>query len=110
EYEEYYLVQIPLPGFSKEDVEISLISDNINIKAKKPEAYKETDKRVNKEASRSPEVFFMGNFLNMWNKDIDFDVSLPSDVNLGSITPKLTHGLLKIKVDKKPPKNIDIDE
>ena len=39
---------------------------------------------------------------------INIDVPLPVDTDKEKITPKMANGLLKIKVEKKPPKPIDI--
>lgn len=110
EYKEYYKIMIPLPGFAKEDIKVSLISDNLNIKAKK-DVIKE-DEKVNQKKGESFDrnLFISQFFTNLWENGINLDIKLPSNVNTDEITSKMAEGLLQIKVGKQEPKQINIDE
>jgi HSP20 family molecular chaperone IbpA len=111
EYEDYFLIKIPMPGYTKEDIDISLISDNINIKAKKSQAFKEKEKPIKKgSVKRGPEFFLMGDIWKVWDRDFDLDIPLSPNANHEDIRPKISNGLLRIKLGKKAPKNININE
>ena len=106
--ENNYLFTIPLPGFSKEEVRVSLISNNLNITAKKP-----SNENEKKEEDQIDDIncgiYFTKNLLNfLWNKDVNLDISLPSDLDRENIISKMNNGLLKIKIEKLPPKKLDI--
>ncbi|MHA1803387.1 MAG: Hsp20 family protein [Promethearchaeota archaeon] len=105
EAEGYYVIKVPLPGFTKEDVQVSLINGNINITASKlPKNGGEEQK--NREQGKIP-CSFRG-FMDFWERPINVDIPLPADANPESIKSVLKNGLLKIKIDKKPPKKIDV--
>jgi HSP20 family molecular chaperone IbpA len=101
---------IPLPGFAKDDIKVSLISDNLNIKAKK-DVIKE-DEKVNQKKGESFDrnLFISQFFTNLWENGINLDIQMPSNVNTDEITSKMAEGLLQIKVGKQEPKEINIDE
>ena len=107
--ESNYLVKIPLPGFSKEDVKVSLISNNLNITAKRLLVEKEK-KEEDQTDNINCGVHFTQNLINfLWNKDINLDIPLPSDVDSEKIISRMNNGLLKIKIEKLPLKKIDIN-
>lgn len=99
-----YLITMPLPGRTKEDVEVSLINKNLNIKAKKPKVpEREGIKKEEKEQFTFP-------FHGFRFVDVNMDIPLPADANEDSIVSKMANGLLRIRIGKKPAKPIDINE
>jgi len=110
EYKGYYKIIVPMPGFAKEDIEVSLISHNLNIKAKK-DVIKDDEKVKHKKGEPFDRNQFISQFFtNLWDHGINLDIKLPSNVNTDEITSKMAEGLLQIKVGKKEPKTIDINE
>lgn len=112
EFETYYMIVVPLPGFAKEDVEINLISNSININGKKKEAIPEQEqsKSPEQKESKYPRSHFIKEiFDRLWNKGFNLEISLPDNVNKEDIKSKLVNGLLKIKLGKKEPEKINID-
>ncbi len=110
EYNENYMLIIPLPGFAKEDIQINLIGNTINIKAKKKESVVEKNKIPEQKGNKFPgNQFIKAIFTNLWEKGINMDIPLPSDINKSEIKSKMENGLLKIKLGKKEPEKINID-
>ncbi|TXT64837.1 MAG: hypothetical protein BAJALOKI3v1_160039 [Promethearchaeota archaeon] len=109
EYESDYLVRVPLPGLSKNEVELSLISGHLNIKA---ERKKDPEKRK-KVGSNTSEVrrgqFFKHIFTTIYDSDVNLDIPLPSNADEENIKSEMKNGLLRIKIGKKPPKKININ-
>ena len=101
--EDGYIITVPIPGRTKEDVSVSLIGNNLNIKASKPKTDGEP-----KEESGEPENPFLKFFFKFI--DVDMDIPLPANADLDSIKSVMANGLLKVKVGKKPSKNIDIND
>ncbi len=103
---DHYLVSVPLAGRAKEDVKVSLINNTLNVKADKPKTGgEETDK---KEAKSEGTIPFRVNFFKFVK--VDMDIQLPVDADKDTIKSLMQNGLLRIKVGKKPPTNIDISE
>ena len=102
---EEYLITVPLPGRTKEDVSLSLINKDLNIKANKPKVpeHEETTEEPNKRGF--PFMFKGFTFV-----DVNMDVPLPADADENKITSKIAHGLLKVKIGKLEPKPIDITD
>ncbi len=106
-----YLITVPLAGRTKEDVKVSLINKHINIKAEKPKIPEGENVKEKPEGEKMPQdccVPFFGKgftFINM-----DTDIPLPADANTDTLVSKMANGLLKITIEKKPAKNIDISE
>ncbi|MFX1393808.1 MAG: Hsp20/alpha crystallin family protein [Promethearchaeota archaeon] len=100
ETEDGYLYTVPLSGRTKEDVKVSLIGNSLNIKATKPKI----DER--EKAEKKQEHPFLKYFFKF--VDVDMDIPLPANANLDLIKSVMANGLLRIKVGKKPSKNIDI--
>lgn len=106
-----YLITVPLAGRTKEDVKVSLINTNLNIKADKPkiperEQIKEKPKEKESTQDFCPPFFRKGfTFI-----DVDMDIPLPVDADTDTLISKMANGLLKITMSKKPAKNIDISE
>jgi len=98
-----YLITVPLPGRTKEDVTVSLIGNNLNIKASKPKTEGEP-----KEESGHPRHPFMRFFFSFI--DVDMDIPLPANADLDSIKSVMANGLLKVKIGKKPSKKIDVND
>ena len=102
---ETYLITVLLPGRTKDDVKVSLLDGYINVNAPKPKtAKKEGDKEENKEDIHS---FIRKTFIFV---DVDMDIPLPAGTDTEVIKSAMSNGLLKIKLGKKPAKNIDISE
>ncbi len=100
---DHYLVSVPLAGRTKEEVKVSLINSTLNIKADKP---KTSDDEADKKAENGTP--FRVNYFKFVK--VDMDIQLPADADKDSIKSLMQNGLLKIKVGKKPPTNIDISD
>jgi len=104
-----YLITVPLAGRTKEDVKVSLLTNNLNIKAEKPkipEREKLKDKPDDEGSSNeccSPSFGKGFTFI-----DVNMDIPLPADTDTDSIVSKMANGLLKIIFGKKPAKKIEI--
>jgi len=103
---EHYLVSVPLAGRTKEDVKVSLINNTLNVKADKPKFDGEEPKKEEKKAEGP--IPFTANFFRFVK--VDMDIQLPTDADKDSIKSLMQNGLLKIKVGKKPPTNINISD
>ena len=101
-----YLITVPLPGRTKEEVKVSLINKNINVEAKKPNISEKEGKDV-KETQEECCGFFTRGFRFI---DVNMDIPLPADADENTVSSKMGNGLLKILVTKKPAKNININE
>ena len=99
---DHYLILVPLSGRTKDDVKVSLINNMLNITAKKPEFVNEYNKE------KKDEIPFIRNFFAF--VDVNLDIPLPADVNKDAIKSLMQNGLLKVKISKNPPTNIDIIE
>jgi len=99
-----YLIIVPLPGRTKEDVQVSLINKNLNVSAKKPKV-PEKEGIDKEEKEEFPFPFHGFRFV-----EVNMDIPLPADANEETISSKMANGLLRITVGKKPAKNIDINE
>jgi len=110
EYKENYMLIIPLPGFFKEDVKINLIGNTVNIKAKKKEKGFEENKVTEQKGHLFPgNQFIKEIFTQLWEKGINMDIPMPSDINKSEIKSKMVNGLLKIKLGKLEQEKINID-
>lgn len=99
-----YLITVPLPGRTKEDVKVSLINKNLNVNAKKPKVpEREGIKKEDKEQFSFP-------FHGFKFVDVNMDIPLPVNANEDSIVSKMANGLLRIIIGKKPAKPININE
>ena len=101
--EDGYLITVPLPGRTKEDVTVSLIGNSLNIKASKPKT--EGEAKDESGQPRHPFLRFFFTFI-----DVDMDIPLPANADVDSIKSVMANGLLKVKIGKKPSKKIDINE
>ncbi|MFX1276895.1 MAG: Hsp20/alpha crystallin family protein [Promethearchaeota archaeon] len=99
---DHYLILVPLSGRTKEEVKVSLINNTLNITAEKPQFTEEEEK------SKKQEIPFIKNFFAF--VDVNLDIPLPADANNEAIKSIMQNGLLKVKVGKKPPRNININE
>jgi len=102
-----YLIIVPLPGRVKDDVTVSLINKHLNIKASKPKVpeHEKTDEEPKKQGFPFPFMFKGFTFV-----DVNMDVPLPADSDENNISSRMTNGLLRVKIGKKPAKPIDISE
>ena len=99
-----YLITVPLPGRTKEDVKVSLLNKNLNVSAKKPKLPEE-EKVEKKEEEGFPFPWKGFHFV-----DVNMDIPLPADADENTIGSKMANGLLRITMGKKPAKNININE
>ena len=102
---DHYLVLVPLSGRTKEDVKVSLINNTLNVKADKP---KTGEGESDKKDTKTEGIPFRANFFRFVK--VDMDIQLPADADKDTIKSLMQNGLLKIKVGKKPPTNIDISD
>ena len=103
---DHYLISVPLSGRTKEDVKVSLINNTLNVKAEKPKFDEEDTKSDDKKAEGA--IPFTAHFFRFVK--VDMDIQLPADADKDTIKSLMQNGLLRIKVGKKPPKNIDVDD
>ena len=102
---EEYLITVPLPGRTKDDVTVSLINKHLNIKATKPKVPEHEKIEKEPEQQRFPFMFKGFTFV-----DVNMDVPLPPDADENKISSRMTNGLLRVIIGKKPAKPIDITE
>ena len=102
-----YLIVVPLPGRVKDDVTVSLINKHLNIKANKPKVpeHEKSTEESKKQGFPFPFMFKGFRFI-----DVNMDVPLPADADENKITSKMTNGLLRVIIGKKPAKPIDITD
>jgi len=103
--ENEYLITVPLPGRTKEDVTVSLINKHLNIKANKPKVPEH--EKVTEEPKKQGFPFMFKGFTFI---DVNMDVPLPADADENNISSRMTNGLLRVKIGKKTAKPIDISE
>lgn len=106
--EDGYLIQIPLPGRSKEEVKVSIIGKTLNIAAAKPKAEEAKEKESLDCCHETPWGPFLRKFFMF--VEVNMDIPLPENADENNIKSVMSNGLLKIKIGKKPAKNIDISE
>ncbi len=106
---ESYLITVPLAGRTKEEVKVSLIDKNLNIKAEKPKIPERDNIKEKTEEEQSVNeccapIFGKGfTFIK-----VNMDIPLPADADTDTIVSKMVNGLLKITFGKKPAKKIDV--
>ena len=100
-----YLITVPLPGRTKDDVKVSLINKNLNVTASKPKVPEREKSKEKSEKQGFPFAFRGFSFV-----DVNMDIPLPADADENTISSKLTNGLLRITLGKKLAKKIDINE
>jgi len=103
--ENEYLITVPLPGRTKDDVSVSLINKHLNIKANKPKVPEH--EKVKKEPEQQGFPFMFKGFTFV---EVNMDVPLPADADENKISSRMTNGLLRVIIGKKPAKPIDITE
>jgi HSP20 family molecular chaperone IbpA len=106
-----YLILVPLPGRSKEDVKVSLLNKHLNISAKKPKTA-EKDEEGENEEDKTKADYCCSPFEGKGFKfiDVNMDIPLPADADENTINSKMANGLLKVEMAKKPAKDININE
>lgn len=107
EFEGYYVIKVPLPGLTKEDVKVSLINGTLNISTSIKK--KEPNETEQKTHGKGPYPFMGQWFSEIWERPINVDIPLPVNANKEAIKSIMKNGLLKIKIEKKPPKRIDVE-
>ncbi|MFX1418670.1 MAG: Hsp20/alpha crystallin family protein [Promethearchaeota archaeon] len=108
---ESYLITVPLAGRTKEEVKVSLINKHLNIKAEKPKIPERDHLKENPEEETSAQDWCMPFFRKGFSFiEVDMDIPLPPDADTETLVSKMSNGLLKITMGKKPAKKIDISE
>ncbi len=106
-----FLITVPLAGRTKEEVKVSLINKHINIKAEKPKISERESLKDKPEESKTTQEWCMPSFWKGFTFiDVNVDIPLPTDANTDTLTSKMANGLLKITMEKKPAKKIDISD
>ncbi|MFX0003577.1 MAG: Hsp20/alpha crystallin family protein [Candidatus Hodarchaeota archaeon] len=106
-----YLITVPLPGRTKEEVKVSLINKHLNIKADKPKIPERENLKEKPEEEKSAQDWCMPFFGRSFKFiDVDMDIPLPIDADTETVVSKMANGLLKVTMRKKPAKKIDISE
>jgi HSP20 family molecular chaperone IbpA len=106
-----YMIIVPLAGRSKEEVKLSLINNNLNIKAEKPKIPERENLKKEPKGKESPHDCYIPFFRKGFSFiEVDMDIPLPSDVDTRTLISKMSNGLLKISIRKKPAEKIDISE
>lgn len=102
EMEEGYFIDVELPGYSNEDVDLKIDNHTLSIL---------TSSKFNKALeSKKEEIEYLVRETNS-KKSFKRSFSLPKDVDENAIDAKFNNGLLSIKIpklEKKQPKNIEI--
>lgn len=83
-----YLLEADLPGFAREDIDLSISGDTLNLRAQRHSGHEETDS--GSRVIRSERSY--GSYSR------DFDISA---VNADQITAKYENGVLKLNMPKK---------
>jgi HSP20 family molecular chaperone IbpA len=106
-----YLITVPLAGRTKEDVKVSLLTNNLNIKAEKPKIPEREKLKEKPEEEGSPNECCGPSFWKGFTFiDVNMDIPLPAGADTETIVSKMANGLLKITFGKKPAKKIDISD
>ena len=100
-----YLITVPLPGRTKEEVNVSVINKIINVTAGKPNIPEYEGEKVKKDQKNYPFPGMGFRFI-----EVNMDIPLPADADENLISSKMNNGLLRIIVNKKPAKNININD
>ncbi len=107
---ESYLITVPLAGRTKEEVKVSLINKNLNIKAEKPKIPERESIKEKPEEEQAGQECCAPNFRHGFTFiDVNMDIALPADADTDTIVSKMANGLLKITFGKKPAKKIDVN-
>ncbi len=86
-----FVLTVDLPGFQKEEINVEVTNDYVNIQARKQEAKEAEDKKKNYiRKERSSEAYYRR-------------VTLPQEVNSNLAQASLTDGILQITLPKKEP-------
>ena len=106
-----YLITVPLAGRTKEEVKVSLINNHLNIKAEKPKIPERENLKEKPEEEKSAQDWCMPFFRKGFTFiDVNMDIPLPIDADADTLVSKMSNGLLKITMGKKPAKKIEISE
>ncbi|MFW9881601.1 MAG: Hsp20/alpha crystallin family protein [Candidatus Thorarchaeota archaeon] len=109
--EDSYLITVPLAGRTKEEVKVSLINKHLNIKAEKPKIPERENLKERPEEEKSTQDWCMSFFRKGFSfVEVNMDIPLPPDADTETLVSKMSNGLLKITMGKKPAKKIDISE
>ncbi len=87
ETDKSFKIELAIPGMNKDDVDINLENDVLNISSEKEENLEETAKKCTKRE------YFYSSFKRSF--------TLPKSVDKDKISAKSENGVLLIKIDKK---------
>lgn len=85
-----FVVEVQVPGFKKEQIEVKIESKSLKVSAKKEKKEETTKKYLKSKA-------FVSSFVK--------EISLPSEVVVDKVTSTLQDGILKITLPKKETKS-----
>lgn len=99
ENDDFFIVEVEIPGATKKDVSVQIVDDHLSIKGKK--APKDREDTFEHQQERR-----FGEFIQT--------IPLPAYIELDSIKAKYEEGLLRVKFKKNPiaeedKQNIDIE-
>jgi HSP20 family protein len=87
---DHYSIHAELPGFTRENVDVQINNDGMNIRAKK-----ETEKEEKKKNYLHRERMYSA---------FERDVSFPEEVDPSKAEGRMNNGVLELKIPKKEPK------
>jgi HSP20 family molecular chaperone IbpA len=101
EEENQYYIEMPLPGFSVEDIEVSVRGKQIAIDAN----YTGKTPKLDESGSGFP---MMNAWL--WKRPIHVKIQVSSPIDPEKVSAKLKKGLLQITFQKKEKKSVNIED
>lgn len=115
ETETSYIVEMPLPGFDVEDIEVSVRGNQIQIDAKyedevEPESTEKTEddeKKHPKHEECFPFPMRMGKFF--WKRPIHVTINVDDPIVPDNVKARLKKGILHIEFTKEPKQKVKVD-
>jgi HSP20 family molecular chaperone IbpA len=101
-----YLIEVELPGFTIDDINLKLEKHVLKISSKKDKVVSDEDK--NEEKAEEKRTFLLKERVK---KDFERSLALGNDVDEDKLTASLKNGLLLInlpKMEQMLPRNIDV--
>lgn len=102
EINDEYILAVPLPGFDKEEIDVSVKGNTILVEGNR----KETETNNETESGEVRQLVSMGTFL--W-KHPRVEVPLDDEIDPDNISAKLDRGILTVRLTKKPRAKIPVE-
>lgn len=93
ETENEYIVEIELPGMNKEDIDLNVKNNSVEVKAKK---------KQEKSDEKEEGSFYAKSFAGFYQS-----ITLPEDADSDNIEAEYKNGILTLKIPKKPSSDKD---